>query len=82
MRKKKSHRIDKQGKIFKTLMYDPPGTLLVVDPEEEYFSEEITKLRRDIDKGLSLIVYADWYNVSVMKKVKFYDENTRSVTFH
>ncbi|RUS72713.1 hypothetical protein EGW08_019524 [Elysia chlorotica] len=53
------------------------GTLLVVDPEEEYFSEEITKLRRDIDKGLSLIVFADWYNVSVMKKVKFYDENTR-----
>ena len=53
-----------------------------MDPEEEYFSEEITKLRRDIDKGLSLIVYADWYNVSVMKKVKFYDENTRSVTFH
>lgn len=53
------------------------GTLLVVDPEEEYFSEEIVKLKRDIDNGLSLIVFADWYNVSVMKKVKFYDENTR-----
>lgn len=53
------------------------GTLLVVDPEEEYFSEEITKLKRDIDNGLSIIIFADWYNVSVMKKVKFYDENTR-----
>ncbi|XP_064598708.1 membrane-bound transcription factor site-1 protease-like isoform X2 [Liolophura sinensis] len=53
------------------------GTLLVVDAEEEYFPEEITKLKRDIDQGLSLIVFADWYNVSVMKKVKFYDENTR-----
>ncbi|KAH9487758.1 Membrane-bound transcription factor site-1 protease [Bulinus truncatus] len=53
------------------------GTLLLVDPEEEYFSEEISKLKRDIDNGLSLIVFADWYNVSVMKKVKFYDENTR-----
>jgi len=53
------------------------ATLLLVDPEEEYFPEEITKLKRDVDNGLSLIVFADWYNVSVMEKVKFYDENTR-----
>lgn len=53
------------------------STLLIVDAEEEYFPEEVTKLKRDIDNGLSVIVFADWYNVSVMKKVKFYDENTR-----
>uniref|UniRef100_A0A8C7F771 Membrane-bound transcription factor site-1 protease n=1 Tax=Oncorhynchus kisutch TaxID=8019 RepID=A0A8C7F771_ONCKI len=53
------------------------GTFMMVDSEEEYFPEEITKLRRDIDKGLSLIVFSDWYNTSVMRKVKFYDENTR-----
>ncbi|XP_054165258.1 membrane-bound transcription factor site-1 protease-like [Oppia nitens] len=53
------------------------GTLLVVDPEEEFFPEEITKLKRDVDDGLSVILFADWYNVTVMKKVKFYDENTR-----
>ncbi|XP_060535660.1 membrane-bound transcription factor site-1 protease isoform X2 [Cylas formicarius] len=53
------------------------GTLLIVDPEEEYFPEEIVKLKRDVDSGLSLIVFADWYNTTVMKKVKFYDENTR-----
>lgn len=53
------------------------STLLLVDSEEEYFPEEISKLRRDIENGLSVIVIADWYNVSVMKKVKFYDENTR-----
>ncbi|XP_076111687.1 membrane-bound transcription factor site-1 protease-like [Mytilus galloprovincialis] len=53
------------------------GTLLIVDAEEEYFPEEVTKLKRDIDNGLSVIIFADWYNVSVMKKVKFYDENTR-----
>ena len=59
---------------------DPPvlsGTLLLVDAEEEYFPEEVTKLKRDVDKGLSVIVLADWYNISVMRKVKFYDENTR-----
>lgn len=53
------------------------GTLLMVDSEEEYFPEEITKLRRDIENGLSLIIFSDWYNTSVMRKVKFYDENTR-----
>lgn len=53
------------------------GTLLMVDSEEEYFPEEITKLRRDIDNGLSLIIFSDWYNTSVMRRVKFYDENTR-----
>ena len=51
---------------------------MIVDAEEEYFPEEIAKLREDVEKhGLSLIVVADWYNVEVMKKVKFYDENTR-----
>lgn len=53
------------------------GTLMIVDAEEEYFPEEITKLKRDVDHGLSVVIFADWYNVSVMKKVKFYDENTR-----
>ncbi|CAF4464078.1 unnamed protein product [Rotaria socialis] len=54
------------------------GTLLIVDPEEEFFVEEISKLNNDIvNKSLSLIVFADWYNVSVMKRVQFFDENTR-----
>ena len=26
---------------------------------------------------LSIIVLADWYNTEVMKKIKFFDENTR-----
>lgn len=55
------------------------GTLMVVDPEEEYFPEEVTKLRQDVEKGLSVIVFADWYNVSIMKKVKFFDENTKQL---
>ena len=52
--------------------------MLIVDPEEEFFPEEISKLHDDITKkSLSLIVFADWYNVSVMKRVQFFDENTR-----
>lgn len=54
------------------------GTLLIVDPEEEFFPEEIEKLRLDVEeRGLSVGVFADWYNTDVMKKIRFYDENTR-----
>lgn len=54
------------------------GTILIVDPEEEYFNAEIAKLRQDIlERNLSVIVFADWYNASVMRKIQFYDENTR-----
>jgi len=54
------------------------GALLLVDSEEEFFPEEIEKLHHDVAKqGLSLVVFADWYNVDVMRKIKFYDENTR-----
>ena len=50
----------------------------MVDPEEEFFDQEIAKLHNDIvNNSLSLIVFADWYNASVMKRVQFYDENTR-----
>ena len=49
-----------------------------MDSEEEFFPEEMAKLRLDVEeKGLSLVVFADWYNSDVMKKIKFYDENTR-----
>ncbi|XP_015585163.1 membrane-bound transcription factor site-1 protease isoform X2 [Cephus cinctus] len=54
------------------------GTLLIVDSEEEFFPEEVAKLKRDVEEdGLSVVIFADWYNVTVMRKVKFYDENTR-----
>ncbi|KAG8041496.1 hypothetical protein G9C98_002789 [Cotesia typhae] len=54
------------------------GTLLIVDSEEEFFPEEVVKLKKDVEEeGLSVVVFADWYNETVMQKVKFYDENTR-----
>jgi membrane-bound transcription factor site-1 protease len=53
------------------------GTLLIVDPEEEYFKEEVAKLEDDVkNKGLSVVVFADWYSAEVVKRVRFFDENT------
>lgn len=55
------------------------GTLLLVDSEEEYFPEEIAKLRADVEEhGLGVAVFADWYNVDTMVKMRFFDDNTRS----
>ncbi|KAH0752445.1 hypothetical protein KY285_005593 [Solanum tuberosum] len=55
------------------------GTLLLVDLEDEYFPEEIKKLRDDvINSGLGLAVFVDWYNVDAMIKMRFFDGNTHS----
>lgn len=56
------------------------GTLLIVDPEREFSDEEIAKLQKDYhESALSLIVFADWYNTTIMQKVQFYNENTRQL---
>ncbi|CAN6190773.1 unnamed protein product [Urochloa humidicola] len=55
------------------------GTLLMVDLEDEYFDQEIQKLRDDVvHKGLGIAVFAEWYHVGTMVKMTFFDENTRS----
>ncbi|CAD7080576.1 unnamed protein product [Hermetia illucens] len=66
------------GKPYTCFNASNYGTLLIVDPEEEFFDEEIAKLKNDVyNHDLSVIVFADWYNTSVMRKIKFFDENTR-----
>ncbi|XP_057867464.2 subtilisin-like protease SBT6.1 isoform X2 [Cryptomeria japonica] len=55
------------------------GTLLMVDLEDEFFKEEISKLENDVKiHGLGLLVFGDWYNVETMTKMRFFDDNTRS----
>ena len=55
------------------------GAVLIVDSEEEFYEEEIAKLHSDVEQhGLGLIVFAEWYNVDTMVKMRFFDDNTRS----
>ncbi|XP_042382755.1 subtilisin-like protease SBT6.1 isoform X3 [Zingiber officinale] len=55
------------------------GTLLMVDLEDEYYKDEIEKLRDDVlNEGLGIAVFAEWYNVDSMVKMRFFDDNTRS----
>ncbi|VDM32397.1 unnamed protein product [Hydatigera taeniaeformis] len=53
-----------------------PSTLMIVDPEEEFWPEEVSKVQVDVrQKGLSLLVFAGWFNTSVQAALKFYDLN-------
>ena len=69
----------KAEQMGQRLAYLQYGTLLIADSEEEFYEEEISKLHRDVEQhGLGLIVFADWYNVDTMVKMRFFDDNTRS----
>ncbi|KAK4481216.1 hypothetical protein RD792_012099 [Penstemon davidsonii] len=71
--------VETLGSPFTCFDANQYGTLLLVDPEDEYFDEEINKIKDDvINTGLGLAVFADWYNVDSMLKMKFFDDNTRS----
>ena len=55
------------------------GHLLIVDPEDEFHPDEISKLKNDVEeKGLNVIVFSDWYNVDMMRRMRFFDDNTLS----
>jgi membrane-bound transcription factor site-1 protease len=44
----------------------------------KYHPAEIAKLREDVaNHQLSVVVIGDWYNVDVMKKINFYDDNAK-----
>ena len=53
------------------------GVLMLVDSEEEYYPQEILKLKQDVEDGLSIVLFSDWYDVNIISKIKFFDENTR-----
>lgn len=76
--REKGYFIEVLGVPFTCIDTSQYGTLMIVDPEEEYFPSEIEKLKDDVkNSGLSLLVIGDWYSVDVMKKINFFDENTR-----
>jgi membrane-bound transcription factor site-1 protease len=55
------------------------GALLLVDSEEEFSVDEITKLNDDVlYKGLGVAVFAEWFNVKQMESMRFFDDNTHS----
>ena len=55
------------------------GAIIMVDSEDEFYPEEISKLEKDVkDHGLGLIIFSDWYDLETLRNLRFYDDNTRS----
>ena len=53
------------------------SALLVVDPEEEFTVDEVEKLATDVKThGLSLLVFADWFDIPTIQGLRFLDDNT------
>lgn len=51
----------------------------MADPENEYAAAEVDKLAADVrERGLGLVVFADWFNDGVAASLRFFDDNTRS----
>eukprot|EP01117_Protostelium_nocturnum_P001157 TRINITY_DN1147_c1_g1_i3.p1 TRINITY_DN1147_c1_g1~~TRINITY_DN1147_c1_g1_i3.p1 ORF type:complete len:1066 (-),score=261.97 TRINITY_DN1147_c1_g1_i3:935-4132(-) len=76
--RKRGYYVDILGSPYTCFKAENYGTLMIVDPEEEFFPAEIEKLEVDIkEKGLSVVVFADWYNIETMKNIVFFDQNTR-----
>jgi len=74
----KGFYIEVLGSPFTCFDAQQYGVLMIVDPEEEFFAEEVLKLQMDIlKKKLSVIVISEWYDLQIMNKVRFFDENTR-----
>ena len=56
------------------------SAILLIDVEDEFTNEEISKLTTDVNThGLGIIIFADWYNKDIMKKSSFRDDNTREI---
>ncbi|CAF0772169.1 unnamed protein product [Brachionus calyciflorus] len=70
--------IESLGNNYNCFDAENYGILMIVDPEDEFHKSEIQKIYDDVTKkGLSLMIFADWFNTSVIKAAKFYEENTR-----
>lgn len=55
------------------------GVVLLVDPEEEYFRDEIVALQNAVKyANVSLLVFADWYDDTVLDSMDMFDTSTLS----
>uniref|UniRef100_A0A7S0J759 Subtilisin n=1 Tax=Calcidiscus leptoporus TaxID=127549 RepID=A0A7S0J759_9EUKA len=56
------------------------AALLLLDPEEHFLPREVAKLQRDVSqRGLGLVVAADWFDAQIMKTLDYRDDATRQM---
>lgn len=57
------------------------GNLLIVDPEDEYFPQEVQQIQHAVEHGLNLIVVGDWYSEFLLENIKFEDPSSRKFCY-
>lgn len=75
--RRQGYFVEVLGEQFGCVELSQYGALLIVDTEDEFHAAERDVVRRAVAQGLGVIVAADWYNVDVMRHIKFFDENTK-----
>lgn len=75
--RRQGYFVEVLGEHFGCVELSQYGALLIVDTEDEFHVAERDVVRRAVAAGLGVIVAADWYNVDVMRHIKFFDENTK-----
>eukprot|EP01065_Artemidia_motanka_P043110 TRINITY_DN5927_c0_g1_i1.p1 TRINITY_DN5927_c0_g1~~TRINITY_DN5927_c0_g1_i1.p1 ORF type:complete len:1091 (+),score=324.76 TRINITY_DN5927_c0_g1_i1:53-3325(+) len=74
---KAGYYIDVLTSDYTTFDAELYSALLIIDTEEEFLEAEVAKLESDVrEKGLAVLVFADWYNEEVMQHSHFKDDNT------
>jgi len=77
--RKSGYYVEVLGSPYTCFRASEYGALFVVDSEDVFYEEEVAKLRDDVEnKGLGLIVFAEWYNAKTAENFRFFDDNTRS----
>uniref|UniRef100_A0AC34RR88 Uncharacterized protein n=1 Tax=Panagrolaimus sp. JU765 TaxID=591449 RepID=A0AC34RR88_9BILA len=51
------------------------GISMIVDSEDEFFKEEINQIKEAVLNGTMLMIFADWYNETLIQKIQFTDDD-------
>jgi membrane-bound transcription factor site-1 protease len=63
---------------FSTFNASSYGALLLLDPEEDFMRNEAKKLHADVlERGLGLVIAADWHDWQVMADLYYRDDSAR-----
>eukprot|EP01028_Stygiella_incarcerata_P011676 TRINITY_DN66_c1_g3_i1.p1 TRINITY_DN66_c1_g3~~TRINITY_DN66_c1_g3_i1.p1 ORF type:complete len:978 (-),score=219.02 TRINITY_DN66_c1_g3_i1:150-3083(-) len=74
------YHVEVLAKHFSSIPLKTYGSLIISDPEDVFLDSEIEALWTHVaNDGLSLLVFAGWYDKDVMNKMMFTDSSTHKV---
>lgn len=72
--------VELQSAALTEFSADSFAILMIIDPEGEFSASEMAKLWDDVhERGLSLLIVADWYDEKLLQSLQYVDDNTHSI---